>query len=157
MRCQNTIFFILDVEEKIWIFANNHSEISAVQGKEIHKCHLRSLWDDMIFCCWCIISSSDRIEDLVVLGFPIHIKSTLESSSNKQTLLHIYPKAKNCQLLEQLFFRSSCWSDETNWTLLRAHPCICQNKWSFIWVVRFVLSILLSVGYRMHIVHTYMY
>lgn len=108
-------------------------------------------------CCWCIISSSDRIEDLVVLGFPIHIKCTLESSSNKQTLLHIYPRAKNCQLLEQRFFRSSCWSDETNWTLLRAHPCICQNKWSFIWVVRFVLSILLSVGYRMHIVHTYMY
>lgn len=116
-------------------------EISAVSRRTDtqSECHLRSLWDNDYFL-FCIISSSDRIEDLTMLEFEFIVNGdTFRWNSNKQTLLFMCPEAKSCQLLEWRFFSSlSCWSDVTNWTLLRAHPCICQNKWSFIWVVRFV-------------------
>lgn len=72
------------------------------------------------------------------MRFEHHHKRT----ANAVDIVAICLAAKSCQQFEKFNsfpffpFRFCLFGGllKTNWTLLRTHSCICQNKWSFIWV-----------------------
>lgn len=147
MRCEWTSSSTNIIQKKLWTFANDYGDKCGWRGhnpnvtwshcgKKQHFCIFSSeLWRNQRF--WCV-----RIFNTRWIYLPSHPTKTTKILEKLQTMLFVcVPELKAVNCLRVFFLRMF----QTNWTLLRTHAGICQNKWSFIRVFHFILRVQPSV------------